>query len=1482
MSAFGLSPDRVVEILARLDGRKEQATGYRVSEHLVITVRHAIVLDGERAREVWVRFGGHGEGGTFEAHPVWISRAPYGDLAVLQLQANTQPLPASTRVRIAKVTASHPPGLPCVIAGFPRRMQREHPSGKGRFREMTIESTVTTVNVKRGLLEIPLSGRQVDDLDEWVGVSGAPVFVNDALVGIIVKLERQKQMLLAAQIGVATGDISVTIPGCSEPEASASELRQRLAPEKGTLDIAPAYRRAAYRDRVETIAARCASLLGRDRELAALRRLTEQRTPYILWTGLPWSGKTALAAAFASQPGAGLDVVAFFASRAEGQQEDELWDAVADQLAALSHQAPPNNPRSEFDRLWTRAYQTAKAEDRTVILLIDGLDELDEGPSGEPIGPRLPTSVPGTARVVLLGRPNPRITELVSPDHPLRNPALVRYDLEPSPYALRIGERAEGDLTRLLVSNDRLPRLVLGMITMTGPLGAPDAAHLLRVQGVDADSGDVKRVFLRALSGRVLVQADYTDEERYAFAHDTLRAAVAEKADPDSLARHRQALLQWGDEHHARNWSGKVPRCLIDEYGRALIRANDRERLMALLTSRERVALLRQRTGSDRRALEDIRQGLALLAQPDADGLEAAVRAALTVDAMRRGDDDPPLDLVLAYARIGAWPQAEHLAHLAEGLSGVTALIAVAELALASDHKAKCWSLAEAACLRLGRIDWVDLEAAREHPAAFRPPGRRDDDVPLKHMAMAGLMGRLSILAEHLQKFAKSRALTARIWTHVHHVTEIGDEAFGYLSWAALAGALAGDDDETRALLVRMHASALPADAGSLLRAARAGEVVGMRQVHAEFVDAAIARATTAEKVVDIAEEFWARGDFATARWVLERAIGVADAHATQSRSKSLLARIGRMTPDLVAPVLVSSRPTVTADQVLAEAESLTTEPTSILFTNPHDDKLVSAAEMFVDAGLPAEAAKLIGQLSSPAYMTLDFYESSITGMALRAAKAGEATEIDQLLAAAESYIRRRRIVNTSTEWVAQFQALADIVVAASSHERIHDNVASRIRHLQPEQRGQVLSAIALGAGKAGDVKWAMSLLEGQLGWPAVKELAKFLAPTYFWPYAMMLVTSLRNSSYEQCEVAWQAIGPAIRTGDLDTAVKVLDSYPANRFLPDREKLLIHAVELSAQTGSDVFVQHFLTLITGRGAFARALAGVALEAAKRDSGMDARAYCQQAVAHARKLPLPRDRSSALGTIAAAAFILGDNDVTTWALRSAMRSARLVRPHLRQAELLIELAETLREAGNKPAAGTVFAEAEAAAAAARISTNETRLDQLADIACGSYKCGDHESARRIVDRLLAYKGDTDNLMPGARYVAAAAAMAGDHATARRLLTYILSDARRRPLLPGHLRSASASLAETAATAGEWGIAEDIAHIAHPTALPEVLSTLAVAASQSAPEKSRRWLAQGLADHISPAVLAAACTLDNKVGPLALDEVLDRIGALSPSH
>lgn len=711
---------------------------------------------------------------------------------------------------------------------------------------------------------------------------------------------------------------------------------------------------------------------------------------------------------------------------------------------------------------------------------------------------------------------------------------------------------------------------------------------------------------------------------------------------------------------------------------------------------------------------------------------------------------------------------------------------------------------------------------------------------------------------------------------HVAQIAEIDHEAFEYLSWAALAGARAGDREETRLLLARLKGNSQVADARSLVRAARAAEIVGLPHVYLDFFRA-LPPPRTLTDMIDMAEEFWAHGDLTMARQLLQRPRRVAESDS----QSGLLARIARMMPELASSGLTAPPLTMVADQDLAEAMSLSAEPTDVLGSNARDTRLVKAAYKFIYGGSLAETARIISHLSPPYPGVLGFYEPSIADMALQAAKSGRLPGIDKLLASAEFYIRRNRLATAAIDWTMQFPALSEIVVAASSHERVLATMSSRVRDFDSKQLSKVLAAVAFGIGKAGDPKAAITLLSRLPGSGRIEalELGKFLAPTYFWRDALELVTPWTNSTFEQCQVAWMAMDPAIRTGELDAALDVLNAYPDNPFLPSRSDLLVRAVKFSARAGYVTFVQHFLGLIDDQRDLGRALADVAVEAATHNSGIDARAYSQRALAHIKRLRRsPLGQASIAGEVAAAARALNDDELAVRALRTATRLVKLVRPRAKQAELLIDLAENLRKVGDQAAAINFLSDA--ATAVRRVRDNETRLDQLADIASNYYECGDPDRAHQIVDRLLAPEDGTEEPDSLPLDLVNAATTAGDHDAARQLLMASLNDARQRPFLPGRHPGHATLLAATAVRASEWGIAEEIARITHATAVAEVLSTLATAASDSAPELSRRWLAQGLADHLSPVVLAAAAALDSKVGPLALDAVLDRIGASNP--
>ncbi|MFC4533377.1 trypsin-like peptidase domain-containing protein [Sphaerisporangium dianthi] len=1432
MAAPGPRFDAVVELLVSWPGGdRSQASGHRVGDRHVLTARHAVARGARSAESVDVRFGGTGDGRVHPARPVWSSRAPYGDLALLELGQDSRP-PAFVPVPLAKVTPAHPARPRCEIIGFPRHARRGHPSGRGGFRErVVVESTVSTAGAKRGLLEIPLDNRQFEDMNGWIGISGAGVFVEGSFVGVVVRMDSSRRMLLAEQLGVATGDIRVSIPGCDEPADSARRLRRLLGGD--SFDLPPARRRAGYRDRVEAIAARCPRLSGREREREMLRRFPG---PYLLCGGIPWSGKTSLAASFAADPGPGIDVVSFFASRPEGQQEHELWTAVTDQLAAIAHERPPADPKGAFDGLWRRAAEMSRSDDRTLVLLLDGLDELDEDSSG-PIGPRLPWFVPDTARVILFSRPNPRIGARVSPDHPLLAGATA-VELEPSEHARMARDRAAAELSGLLTAEDGLPRLVLGLLTVAGPLSAPEGSGLLREQGFDVDRGGVQRVFDRAVSGRVLLHADIDDGGRYAFSHEALREGTELGVDHHMLDRHLTAIRTWGDRYQAAGWPDDTPRCLADEYARTLIRAGDRDRLVALLTSPERLALLRLVTGSDLRAMEDLRKGLGLLLGPGAEDLRQAIRAASMVDVIRRGERDVPLDLVIAHAHAGAWARAEHLAHLCERVRGVEAPIAVAEAALAAGRAARCRPMLELARERLAGIDWDVYQRSIDEAenvrflltVAGRPdgPAREDPDVRPRgnragHVESAGLLARMVALAVRLHRFAIARSLAALMWEHADQVALIDPSCFAALSHAALAATMtAGETDRARALLRRLHESlddSVPAGRGqaALRRAAEAATLAGMDVARHAFARAIVVHPPDVPMAVDV-------------------------------------------------------------DEILRRAAASPAEPTSILHVNEHDDFLIEQAYLCVAAEDMEGAARLIEAIASAG--PIFSYEDQVAGVALAAAKKAPGSGSRRVLTAADAYVRRTRMTRTSRDWSSDHRPVAAITTAALCHgrERVQSEVGRRTGHLEPEVRGPLLSAVALGAGQAGDVRWALSLLDGlrHFDRSAVLNLARFLAPTVFWPRALALVAQLR-ASWETSAVVWSAVEPAVRLGDHDTIVELLEAYPGNPLWPGTDDLLCHVVATSARLGSLDLAWEFLSWIEGRSGRLAALTSLIVAASGDRREADLRPRLDEAAHLALHLSEPFSRAIAHGHVAKAALALNDGPAFERALGRARRGCRRVKGKGTRITVFLTLAQVMADAGRRAGADGFLSRAMSEMRS--WSDTESRRVSAVQIASLAYAIGRADRARDAAAELLDRERESSG---GLSYTLIEAAVsAGDEETARLLAEASTEDFRRPLFAPGEpfVRSRVAEAA-TFAQAGLWNLAKRVAQIAHPDTQPEILAGLAAASACGNPLLARRWLAQALTEHFSPAALAAACALDSRSGPVALDEVLLRAGAGPP--
>ena len=317
------------------------------------------------------------------------------------------------------------------------------------------------------------------------------------------------------------------------------------------------------------------ALLDRSAELDALAAFATADDGYRWLVGGPWTGKTALAAAFASAPPPRVDVVGYFLVRPRGDADAVRFvHVVNDQLACLlGESAAQLDDADRFRALWDAAVRRAEREDRHLLLIADGLDE-DVGPSASlpSVAQLLPARAGGRSHVLVLSRRYPTLPVDVPAEHPLR--LVKQVELARSPHAAAVQLRAHSDLEAVFGrrDSDGLAIELLGLLAASrGPLSVGDLAELVRLGGSRVPVVRVRRVIEREIA-RLLEPTGRHEASRFVFAHDTLRERAETEfgADLHDLA---QRLHAWGRDYAAAGWPAcGVPAYLLDSYP-ALLRA---------------------------------------------------------------------------------------------------------------------------------------------------------------------------------------------------------------------------------------------------------------------------------------------------------------------------------------------------------------------------------------------------------------------------------------------------------------------------------------------------------------------------------------------------------------------------------------------------------------------------------------------------------------------------------------------------------------------------------------------------------------------------------------------------------------------------------------------------------------------------------------------------------------------------------------------
>ncbi|WAU78294.1 serine protease (plasmid) [Streptomyces sp. Qhu-G9] len=662
---------RLADVRCDGRGRRKAGSGYLVAPQLVLTARHVLV---DEAGEVWPRITvrvGHPQSGSVyrrKASVCWTGSDDL-DVALLRLDA---PVHVPGTVRWGRPVGSD--ALPYAGLGYP--LQTRATDGHRRVEHL------------RGMLS-PLAGGEgrhdlhtldqdaaprlrTDQRQAWGGVSGAAVFCQGHLVGVVLQddEEHENRRLHALPVRkFATDSAFVELLNC----------HGGVAPALVGVGGQPAVPSSGYLLEVRELAAE--RFEGRAQELAAMAAFCAEplespkgESAYWRWLAEPWSGKTALMAQFALQPPPGVSVLAFFITHRHGGNSDRtaFLSAMERQLREHLHDRELEcRTQGQFLVGLRRAAKHAEENGHCLVLLVDGLDE-DTGVvsavSGHSIAALLPRQVPSELRVLVAGRPNPPVPGDVSAGHPLRSHAIDHW-LEKSSVAQAVQEEAERSLDALLAGGGLGEELVALTAAASGGLSAADLAELtgMSARKVELELGGIAgRVFQRRVA-----PTPGLDNGLFSFAHQQLLASALELLAPDALNAARDRIHAFVARHRQDGWPLRTPDYALRGYSQMLRVQGDTARLVELATDPRRHERLWQRSGGHQAALEEISSAFDLLLASDeqttavgADGpdLAAALRLAMCRNTLHDKITEVPSGLLDVWARLGATEKAVALA----------------------------------------------------------------------------------------------------------------------------------------------------------------------------------------------------------------------------------------------------------------------------------------------------------------------------------------------------------------------------------------------------------------------------------------------------------------------------------------------------------------------------------------------------------------------------------------------------------------------------------------------------------------------------------------------------------------------------------------------------------------------------------------------------------------------------------------------------
>ncbi|MFJ8863910.1 hypothetical protein ACIRD8_36610 [Streptomyces sp. NPDC102451] len=333
---------------------------------------------------------------------------------------------------------------------------------------------------------------------------------------------------------------------------------------------------------------------------------------YLWWQAGPWAGKTALLSWFAVRElPAGVDVAHYvIAGRLGTDRRDGFVQAIGEQLAAAAgnrRYSALDQKQPTLEPLYEAAARECAGRGRRLVLIVDGLDEdADAGLDGAGIAGLLPKVPPYGMRVIVTGRPHPRVPVKLAPDHPLRDPAVVRR-LTESPAARVIRDTAMAELRTLLDDRDIGRRLLGLLVAARGALTGADLGELLDITPYDVQdklrtvvgrSMAPTRTDLLPLDVRAEAEAE-AGRQTFVLAHDTLHVTACEELGRRFLTERTHDLDRWAQLYRDEGWPEDTPNYLLTGYTRLLHEKERTDELTALVLDPQRQLRLVQRSGPD-------------------------------------------------------------------------------------------------------------------------------------------------------------------------------------------------------------------------------------------------------------------------------------------------------------------------------------------------------------------------------------------------------------------------------------------------------------------------------------------------------------------------------------------------------------------------------------------------------------------------------------------------------------------------------------------------------------------------------------------------------------------------------------------------------------------------------------------------------------------------------------------------------------------